>query len=636
VTAARYAALFQAEAREHLTVIDDALLSLERASTGADPAEQVATLFRGMHSIKGMAAAMGYADVERLAHALESRCEPVRHGDEALHGDLVALLLEGTAAMRTSIDDAADGRVTLTSGLEGLLARLTPADRGRGLAALVRAMPAPQTVHSRPADKDDPADRLVDIVLTADCPLKGVRALIVLTKLRAVGTVQGTAPPLEQWQDGPFTGAFSVTLRSPASDTDIANAASSAGEVAEVVVHQPLRESRAASTRTVAPAGTVRLDARRLDTLLELVGELVVTRDRLLRAAEGMTPPDRDVLRAARDAARLVSALQEEVRQSRLLPAADVFDRFPRLVRDVARELGKEVSFVMEGRELALDRSLLEAIGDPILHLLRNALDHGIETPAVRRASGKAAAGTLVLRAARERSHLQLEVRDDGRGIDRAAVLQRARARGLVPETQSTLDDGELLRLIAHPGLSTATAVTTLSGRGVGVDVVNARVRALGGQLALASTEGQGTVFTLRLPVTIAIARALVVEIGGRAFAIPAVHVEEVLSYHESLLVHHGTGPAVTVRDEIIPLVALDERFGSPASSTARGEEDQHLAIVEVAGRRVALRVDALVAQQDIVVKPLDQVRGATSWFSGATVLGDGRLALILDVASLL
>jgi two-component system chemotaxis sensor kinase CheA len=192
------------------------------------------------------------------------------------------------------------------------------------------------------------------------------------------------------------------------------------------------------------------------------------------------------------------------------------------------------------------------------------------------------------------------------------------------------------LRVVAHPGLTTAAAVTTLSGRGVGVDVVNTRVRTLGGRLALESVAGQGTVFTLRLPVTIAITRALLVEISGRAFAIPAVHVEECLAYHESLQVHHDGGAAVTVRDEVVPLVALDERFGLRASSASGEDDEQHLAIVEQGGKRAALRVDALVGQQDIVVKPLDPVHGATPWFSGATVLGDGRLALILDVVSLL
>jgi two-component system chemotaxis sensor kinase CheA len=641
--AGKYAALFQSEAREHLEAIDAALLALEQAPTADGAAEQIATVFRGMHTVKGMAAAMGYTAVERLAHALEGRCEPVRHGDEALGSTLVTLLLEGTDALRSSIDDAACGVTALTPAIEVLLARLKPAERVSGMAALMNAMPQPETVQPRESARADHGLRLVEVALTSDCPLKGVRAMIVLTRLRAVGTVQRTTPPLEQWQDAHFEGVFSIALKSPLGDAELAAAATGAGEVARVVVRDPEQEAksakgRRAKTAPVAPTvtRTVRLDARRLDTLLELVGELVITRDRLTRLVDGMAHPDRAVQRTARDTARLVSALQAEVLQARLLPASDVFDRFPRLVRDVARELGKEVSFVVEGRELELDRSLLDAVGDPILHLLRNALDHGIEPPEERRARGKAPAGTLVLRAVRERSHVRIEVRDDGRGIDRDAVLTRAKAHGLIAETTPALDDHELLRVIAHPGLSTAKTITTLSGRGVGVDVVNTRVRALGGQLALESTPGQGTVFTLRVPVTIAIARALLVEVQGRIFALPAVHVEECLAYHDALRVHHAGGAAVTIRDEVVPLVALDERFGLGASSGVRGTEEQHLAIVELGGKRAALLVDSLVAQQDIVVKPLDQVRGATPWFSGATVLGDGRLALILDAASLL
>lgn len=642
--AARYAALFQSESREHLEAIDRALLALERAPTSDGAAEEIATVFRGMHTIKGMAAAMGYVVVERLAHALEGRCEPVRHGDEAMGTSLISLLLEGTDALRASIDDAATGSTALTPAIEALLARLKPAERVSGIAALVNAMPAPETVQPRSADTGERDVRIIDVSLNTDCPLKGVRAMIVLTKLRAVGSVQRTTPPLEQWQDAHFSGVFSVALKSPLADAELATAAASAGEVARVLVHDPEQDAKTAKgargrakAAPVAPTvtRTVRLDARRLDTLLDLVGELVITRDRLVRLADSMERPDRAVQRTARDTARLVSALQAEVLQARLLPASDVFDRFPRLVRDVARELGKEVSFVVEGRELELDRSLLDAVGDPILHLLRNALDHGIESPDERRAAGKASAGTLVLRAVRERSNVRIEVRDDGRGIDRDAVLARARAHGLVGANDSSLDDHELLRVVAHPGLSTAKAITTLSGRGVGVDVVNTRVRALGGRLALESVPGQGTVFTLRVPVTIAIARALLVDVAGRIFAIPAVHVEECLAYHDDMQVHHAAGAAVTIRDEVVPLVALDERFGRTPSSLHRGTEDQHLAIVELGGKRAALRVDSLVAQQDIVVKPLDQVRGGTPWFSGATVLGDGRLALILDVASL-
>jgi len=655
VDTARYAALFQAEAREHLAELDTALLVLEdevrRGPDAVSTAAQVATLFRGMHTIKGMAGTMGYEAIERLAHALESRCEPLRSGDEALHADVVTLLFEGSDVLRRAIDDIARGVETAPAAIAGMLLRLrrpvveTPLAESFELPVASAGTTEPPHARALSSASHDAVNvRHVDIRLTADCPLKGVRAMLVLAKLAPLGHIRGTHPEQAHWQDEAFDGAFRVTVVSDVTDDALEEAARSAGEVTTVQVRVPALASQLA--QRLATAGvpeatrTVRIDARRLDTLLDLVGELVITRDRLLRRLEALDHPDREMYRAARDAARLVSALQDEVLQSRLLPVGQVFDRFPRLVRDVSRELGKDVVFVMEGREIELDRSLLDAIGDPILHLLRNALDHGIEGGTVREAAGKPPRGELVLRAARERATVVIQVRDDGRGIDRHAVLLRARELALIPADGDVLDNETLLRVIAHPGFSTARRVTSLSGRGVGVDVVNTRVRALGGQLELESTEGVGTVLTLRLPMTLAITKALLVKVAGSTFALPAAHVEEALEYHESLRVHHTARPSVTIHDEVVPLVALGERFGLVRSSTNGGSRDtdgseQHIAVVASAGRRVALLVDAVVAQQDIVVKPLDVVRGAAPWFSGATVLGDGSPALIIDVPSI-
>jgi two-component system chemotaxis sensor kinase CheA len=647
--AARYAALFRTESAEQLAEIDAALLALEQAPQGPDAPTLIATLFRGMHTIKGMAAAMGYGAVERLAHALESRCESLRAGTEALDASVLALLFEATAVMREAIAEVTAGTSSgapeaHAARVKAIVARLAPAPtptRGSEVstpprAGDVRRATAAENQAAGPL-VDTANVRHVDVRLTDDCPLKGVRAMLVLVRLQQVGLVRGAHPAQEAWQADGFDGRFRVTLLTGATDEAIVEAARSAGDVERVQVRRPAvaaAVSRAAAIAAPAApaANTVRIDAGRLDTLLDLVGELVITRDRLLRALEATEHLDRDVLRAARDSARLVGALQEEVLQARLLPVGQAFDRFPRLVRDVAHELGKEVRLMVEGRDIEVDRSVVDAIGEPLLHLLRNAIDHGIESPAARRAAGKPPEGELILRAVRERTSVVIQVQDDGGGIDRAEVLRRAQGLGLVPASVDTLDDEALLPVIAHPGFSTAREVTRVSGRGVGVDVVNTRVRALGGQLELETIDGVGTVVTLRLPVSLAITRALLVEVAGSTFALPAAHVEEVMAYHAGQRTHHAGGPAVTLRDEVIPLVALGERFALPASSS-EGREP-HLAIVESGGRRAALLVDALVAQQDIVVKPLDLVRGAAPWFSGATVLGDGSPALIVDVGS--
>ncbi|WP_309670996.1 chemotaxis protein CheA [Gemmatimonas sp.] len=634
--AARYAALFLSESREHLTEVDDALLALERGHATVDTTAagaHIATVFRGVHTIKGMAAAMGYVAVEQLSHALESRCEPLRSGAEEWNSDVLALLFDGTDLLRTAVDAVPSGRTEPTSAMRAFVQRL-------GLAPTVVASPAVVPTDSALADVVDTprgavgTTRRVDVRLTADCPLKGVRAMIVLAKLSALGTVRGTEPAQERWQDDLFDGAFRITLQSSATDDEIRVAAQSAGDVARATVTLATLTPVQGTARVSDAPRTVRLDARRLDTLLDLVGELVITRDRLLRAIEQSEHPDRAVVRAAADAARLVATLQDEVLQARMLPVAQVFDRFPRLVRDIARDLGKEVRFTMEGRDIELDRSLLDAIGDPIMHLLRNALDHGFEDADTRRAAGKPASGELILRAARDRAAVVIQVQDDGRGIDRDVVLRRAHEQGLVDESVTALADDALLQLVAHPGFSTAKSVTSISGRGVGVDVVNTRVRALGGQIDLETITGEGTVFTMRLPLTLAIMRALLVQVGGDTYAIPAAHVMEVLEFNGA---SRRTGAlTITVRDETVPLVALQQRFEDDPHAPAAANPDgvRHVAIVEVAGRRTALLVDALLAQQDIVVKPLDTVRGAKPWFSGATVLGDGSPALIVDVSS--
>jgi two-component system chemotaxis sensor kinase CheA len=324
-----------------------------------------------------------------------------------------------------------------------------------------------------------------------------------------------------------------------------------------------------------------------------------------------------------------VSAVQEEVFRLRLVPVHQVFDRFPRVVRDIARETGKEVAFVTEGGDIELDRSLLESLGDPVIHLLRNAVDHGIETPPERERRGKPATGQLVLRATRDRNAVQIQVEDDGGGIDRNAVLTRARERGVVPWHTTVLDDDQMLRVIAQPGLTTAEAVTNISGRGVGIDVVVNRVRSLGGTIELESREGQGTRFTLKLPTTLAITRALLVSAGGEHFALPAAHVMEVHAWQSE---SETEGSAdVTIRDDVMPLVPLTERFGL----ASRSADERHLIVVDAGTGRRALLVDEITGHQDIVVKRFRPVRDAHPWFSGATLLGDGRPALIVDLSSL-
>ena len=329
---------------------------------------------------------------------------------------------------------------------------------------------------------------------------------------------------------------------------------------------------------------------------------------------------------------RLVSSMQGEVLASRMTPVGEVFERFPRLVRDLSRELGKQIRFDTEGEEIELDRSILDEIGEPLVHLIRNAADHGLESPADRTAAGKPAEGRILISAARERNTVAIRVTDDGRGIDRDKILAKARREGLAPETD-TLTDDLLVRVLARPGFSTAQQVSGVSGRGVGVDVAMSRVRALGGTLEVRSELGRGTTFLIRVPLTLAIVRALLTEAGGERYAVPLAYVAETIDFDRAMVTALRDREALVVRDQVIPTVHLRDLI---AARTGSRSSRRPTVILEVGERRAALVVDALVGQQDIVVEPFDAPRGLPSFVGGATILADGAPALILDAAALL
>jgi two-component system chemotaxis sensor kinase CheA len=368
----------------------------------------------------------------------------------------------------------------------------------------------------------------------------------------------------------------------------------------------------------------------RLDALMKQVGELVVAKNRLGVLATESTDPA--LAEVSDRIARLVSDMQAEVIAARMTPVGEVLERFPRLVRDLARELGKQIRLDIEGDEIELDRSILDEIGQPLLHLVRNAADHGIELPEQRVAAGKPEEGRILLSASRERNYVALRLSDDGRGIDREAILAQARREGLVGGAAEALSDDLLLRVLARPGFSTAEAVSGVSGRGVGVDVVVTRVRALGGTIEVRSELGRGTTFTIRVPLTLAIVRALLASAAGERYAVPLAYVAETVEFDPRSVTAVRDREALLVRDLVVPTVHLRELVrNQPRPAPPRAPT----VILEIGDRRAALVVDALEGQQDIVVEPFDAPQGMPPFVGGATILADGSPALILDAAAL-
>jgi two-component system chemotaxis sensor kinase CheA len=317
---------------------------------------------------------------------------------------------------------------------------------------------------------------------------------------------------------------------------------------------------------------------------------------------------------------------------ARMTPVSEVFDRFPRLVRDLGRDLGKQIRFEMEGGNIELDRSILDELGDPLLHMIRNAADHGLERAEERQAAGKPPEGRILLAAVRERRTVAIRVSDDGRGIDRAAVLARAKRDGLADPAVEVLTDDVLLKVLSRPGFSTARQVSGISGRGVGVEVAFARARALGGSLEVQTEQGRSTTFTLRVPLTLAIVRALLAQAGDERYAVPLAYVAETVEFDPQAVTALRTREALVVRDRVIPTVHLRDLVGAQANGLP---PRRPTIILEVGERRTALVVDALLGQQDIVIEPFDAPRGLPLYLGGATILADGAPALILDAAAL-
>jgi two-component system chemotaxis sensor kinase CheA len=613
----QYADLFLSESRDHLTAYNHLLLEWEK-----DPAQRVAVggIFRAVHTIKGMAATMGYAGVAEVSHRIENLLDLLRKGERQATPALLDLLFRSGDALEQGIAAAVEGRAAPVP--DELLAELDKAAGGAAGSAprrVLDAVPMPLAAG---------AGRLVRLALRSDAPLRGVRALLVLKKAAGLGAVSALTPSLAAMAVDGFDGRFSFRLESDRDVAQIEQVLRTAGDVETVEVQA---DEAAEPVPVEAARGRhLRVDLRRLDMLMNEIGELSIARGRLTTLTALRDDPALDEL--ALHIGRLAQSLQAEIIAARMTPVWQVFDRFPRMVRDLARQVGKQVDFRVEGKEIELDRAILDEIGDPLLHLLRNAVDHGIETPDERLARGKPAAGRLIVAALREHSSVAIRVSDDGQGVNRERVLAKAKEQGLVADDVTTLSDDELFRLLTRSGFSTASKVTDVSGRGVGVEVVSTAARALGGSLEIKSQDGKGSTFTLRLPVTLAIMRALLARTGDETYAMPLTHVAETVDPRPDEIQTVQGKEAILLRGKLLPVVRLGDIVGRPSTMTLSRIP---VIVLEVGERRTGVAVDALVGQQEIVVKSFEAPRGMLPIFSGATILGDGKPALILDAAGL-
>jgi two-component system chemotaxis sensor kinase CheA len=569
-----------------------------------------------------MAATMGYAGVAQLAHRFENLLDGLRQGKLAPSPLVFQLSFRAVDTLGKAVEAAAVG--TEEPADTQLMAELDAVAGGEPIESTPIQPPEPQPPSRRATDA--PRLRLVSVAIRSGAVMRGARAALVLRRAEGLGSVSGVRPPPAELERDEFDGKCFFKLQSKHSDAEIVAALCAVGELETVQLDQPAAPTPGPNTGT----RQIRIELRRLDLLMKQVGELVVAKNRLSSLSAQAGEPVLSEL--SERISRLVSAMQTEVIAARMTPVGEVFERFPRLVRDLSRDLGKQIRFDMEGEEIELDRSILDEIGEPLVHLIRNAADHGIEPPADRLAAGKLAQGRILLSAARERNTVAIRVMDDGRGIDRDKILAKARREGAAPDTDALTDD-LLVRVLAKPGFSTAQTVSGVSGRGVGVDVAMTRVRALGGTLEVRTELGRGTTFVLRVPLTLAIVRALLTEAGGERYAVPLAYVAETVEFDRRAVTALRDREALVVRDQVIPTVHLRDLVAARSEAPSARRPT---VILEVGERRTALVVDALVGQQDIVVEPFDAPRGLPPFVGGATILADGAPALILDAAALL
>jgi two-component system chemotaxis sensor kinase CheA len=600
---ARFFDLYVTETREHHALLVRSILRLEGGEAAA-----VEDAFRAAHTIKGLAAAMGHRSASAAAHGLEDRLAQVRSGAASLDAALGDELLRAADTLEAAIARGLAGAEPDEPDADGDTPSIPPADAGQA------------------ADLPSDTAWIVEIRLSAQSVLPEARAVLIRRGTDALGGVLGDdTSRLSSHRE------LRLFLSARADPAAMANAIRAAGEVAEVRVVAPPRAdsarvpagrdgSSAAMPAVERPvAATVRVDRARLDEIAEGIAELSVLHARAPEAPNSYGS-DRS--------AAVLAQLQRTILDLRMVPVSTAFERLARVVRDASRAAGKDVEFDMRGGEIELDQSVLDALVDPLVHLLRNAVDHGIEPAAQRVAAGKPAKGSVRLETMRERSSVRIVVSDDGGGVSRAKVTARGLELGLLRGEQQPSDD-DLFRLVFQPGFSTAAEVTELSGRGVGLDVVAARVRQLGGAIEMTTTPGAGTTFTLRVPITLALMHALRVLVGGEDYALPLTNVSEVVSL-EGHPAADGARGAIRVRGDLVPLVDLARVLGAPALGAVAA------VVAELGGRRVALAVDRVVGHEQILIKTFDAPHGTLPVFSGVTVLADGRPALLIDPLSVL
>ena len=680
----QYMDMFLDESHEHLQSLNEGLLRLEE---NMEEIDAVNDIFRNAHTLKGMSATMGFAKIAELTHEMEDVLDLVRKSQLKLNEDIMDTLFKCLDSLEQMVDSVGNGEAEDVVDVSDLVAKLSSISKGTPAPAAAPAAAAPAGA-AAPTGAADGTDLDLDdidldvmkkakeagmnmfhvkVTLMETCVLKAARSVMVMQALDEVGDVIKSIPPAEDLEQEKFERSFDVLIATSSDAEAVQNAVDTVSEIEDIAVNAidpdkvgkeaapaPAAAPSAPAVSTAKPAApaakkesakpaaapakkqhqsqSVRVDIEKLDTLMNLMGELVINKVRLEQI--GQTHRMSDLMETLEQMDRVTGDLQNIVMKVRMVPVSAVFNRFPRMVRDVSKELGKDINLTIEGEETELDRTVIDEIGDPIMHLLRNSLDHGVESPDKREAKGKSRVGEVGLIARHEGNNVVIMITDDGAGIDADKIRKKAVEKGMISQDEADrLDDADAVRLIFLPGFSTAEQITDISGRGVGMDVVRSKIEALSGHVDVETHIDEGSVFKIKLPLTLAIIQAMLVQVQEEMYAIPLGSIDSTINIEPTDIQTVQNKEVIVLRGEIIPIIRMEEALQVPHT---KDSDELFVVVVHAGEAKAGIVVDNLIGQQEIVIKTLGNLFAGLKLFGGATVLGDGKVALILDVATMI
>lgn len=680
----QYLEMFIEESKEHLQACNEHLLELEKNPGNIAIVNEV---FRSAHTLKGMSATMGYEDIANLTHKMENVLDEIRNSRLHVTAELLDVVFVAVDQLEEMVLDIAaggKGKLDVTDTVQKLH-KIETGEEIPVAATTVEPTVASNTPQENWLTYDDYEMTVIQqsveqdfftyeisVKLREDCLLKAARVYMVFELLEKMGDVIKSSPSVEKLEGEDFDEIFYVALVTTEPSEDVQKKLMKVSEVTEVLVNpvtfeqlkkrnnseldkveensvmeiadvieekQQIAEVKSPEKSTtsknnqVQSSKTIRVNIERLDILMNLFEELVIDRGRLQSISEDLHNSELD--ETVERMSRITGDLQNIILNMRMVPVETVFNRFPRMVRQLARDLNKKINLEVIGADTELDRTVIDEIGDPLVHLIRNSLDHGVESPEIRLAKGKPEEGTVVLRAYHSGNHVFIEIEDDGAGINREKVLKKAISKGIVStEVAQTLSDKQVAELILSSGFSTADVISDVSGRGVGLDVVKTTIESLGGSIEISSTEGKGSLFSIQLPLTLSIISVMLVELGEEIYAIPLSSIIETAIIRSSDILNAHNQKVIDFRGKVVPLVFLENVFDVPREST--DDEFHSVVLVRKGDKMAGLVVDSFIGQQEIVLKSLGAYLSTVFAISGATILGNGKVALIIDCNALI